>query len=169
MPDFTRDAATIHYELVGTGKPLLLIAGTASDGASWGPLLERLPGRQLILIDNRGSGRTKVEGPLSHKDMVEDCAALIEHLREHGRGAISRMKEEVQRRPVVARRGPAIGAAEDDRRLILAEVEVGEERDKGATVARDAAEMEGVVPRIVAVREPFGVAHDGRNGRGLAH
>ena len=105
---------------------------------------------------------------LTSKHLPRD-AALIEHLREHGRGAISRMKEEVQRRPVVARRGPAIGAAEDDRRLILAEVEVGEERDKGATVARDAAEMEGVVPRIVAVREPFGVAHDGRNGRGLAH
>ncbi len=81
MPDFARDAAIIHYELVGAGKPLLLIAGTASDGASWGPLLTRLPGRQLILIDNRGSGRTKVEGPLSHKDMVEDCAALIEHLK----------------------------------------------------------------------------------------
>jgi pimeloyl-ACP methyl ester carboxylesterase len=81
MPDFTRDAATIHYEIVGTGKPLLLIAGTASDGASWGPLLTRLPGRQLILIDNRGSGRTKVEGPLSHADMVEDCAALLDHLK----------------------------------------------------------------------------------------
>ncbi len=48
----------------GAGKPLLLIAGTASDNASWAPLLPLLPGRQLILIDNRGSGQTKVEGPL---------------------------------------------------------------------------------------------------------
>jgi len=80
MPEFIRDAATIHYETIGTGKPLLLIAGTASDGASWTPLLPLLSGRQLILIDNRGSGRTKVDGPLSHTDMIEDCAALIEHL-----------------------------------------------------------------------------------------
>lgn len=80
MPDFARDNVSLHYELVGTGRPLLLIAGTASDGASWGPLLEHLPGRQLILIDNRGAGRTKVDGPLSHADMVADCAALLDHL-----------------------------------------------------------------------------------------
>lgn len=81
MPEFIRDAASIHYDIIGSGPPLLLIAGTASDGASWGPLLPLLPGRQLILIDNRGSGRTRVEGPLSHSDMIEDCAALIDHLQ----------------------------------------------------------------------------------------
>lgn len=80
MPQFDHNRASIHYEIVGEGKPLLLIAGTASDGASWGPLLPLLPGRQLILIDNRGSGRTKVEGPLDHADMADDCAALIRHL-----------------------------------------------------------------------------------------
>ena len=85
MPDFMRDTASIHYEILGAGEPLLLIAGTASDGASWGPLLPLLPDRQLILIDNRGSGRTTADGPLSHRDMVEDCAALLDHL---GLGAV---------------------------------------------------------------------------------
>ena len=85
MPQFERDRASIHYEIAGEGKPLLLIAGTASDGASWGPLLPLLPGRQLILIDNRGSGRTKVEGPIEIEEMVDDCAALLEHL---GLGAV---------------------------------------------------------------------------------
>lgn len=80
MPKFNRGAATIHFEVLGAGPPLLLIAGTASDGASWGPLLPLLPGRQLILIDNRGAGRTRVEGPLSHAEMIDDCAALLEHL-----------------------------------------------------------------------------------------
>jgi aminoacrylate hydrolase len=80
MPEFIRDAATIHYETIGSGRPLLLIAGTASDGASWTPLVPLLPGRQLILIDNRGSGQTKAEGPLNHTDMIDDCAALIDHL-----------------------------------------------------------------------------------------
>ena len=85
MPQFENDRASIHYEILGEGPPLLLIAGTASDGASWGPLLPLLPGRQLILIDNRGSGRTKVEGPIEASEMADDCAALIAHL---GLGAV---------------------------------------------------------------------------------
>lgn len=85
MPQFDHQGASVHFEVLGEGPPLLLIAGTASDGASWGPLMPLLDGRQLILIDNRGSGRTKVEGPLTHTDMVEDCAALIDHL---GLGAV---------------------------------------------------------------------------------
>ena len=80
MPQFEHDRASIHYEVVGEGKPLLLIAGTASDGASWGPLLPLLPGRRLILIDNRASGRTKVTGPVTHGEMFDDCAALLEAL-----------------------------------------------------------------------------------------
>jgi|GEM_PF-2061582 len=80
MPEFDNGPARVHYEIVGEGPPLLLIAGTASDGASWGPLVPLLAARQLILIDNRGSGQTKVEGPLSHLDMVDDCRALLDRL-----------------------------------------------------------------------------------------
>lgn len=80
MPQFHHGAASIHYEITGEGAPLLLIAGIASDNASWGPLLPLLTGRQLILIDNRGCGRSKVEGPIEIEEMVDDCAALLEHL-----------------------------------------------------------------------------------------
>lgn len=80
MPEFQNGAASVHYEILGEGEPLLLIAGTASDGASWGPLLPLLPNRQLILIDNRGSGQTRVDGPITHREMVDDCAALLNHL-----------------------------------------------------------------------------------------
>ena len=80
MPQFEHDRASIHYEMSGEGKPLLLIAGIASDGASWGPLLPLLAGRQLILIDNRGSGQTKVEGPIEVGEMASDCAALLDQL-----------------------------------------------------------------------------------------
>jgi len=80
MPQFEHDRASVHYEISGEGKPLLLIAGTASDGASWGPLLPLLPGRRLILIDNRGSGQTTVEGPIEVAEMMADCAALLDHL-----------------------------------------------------------------------------------------
>jgi aminoacrylate hydrolase len=80
MPQFQNGPARVHYEIAGEGPPLLLIAGTASDNASWGPLLPRLDGRQLIMIDNRGSGRTKVEGPIEITEMADDCAALLAHL-----------------------------------------------------------------------------------------
>lgn len=80
MPQFQNGPASVHYEILGEGAPVLMIAGTASDGTSWGPLLPLLPGRQLILIDNRASGQTRVEGPVNLADMVADCAALLDHL-----------------------------------------------------------------------------------------
>ncbi len=80
MPQFKNHMASVHYEISGEGQPLLLIAGIASDGASWGPLLPRLANRQMILIDNRGCGRTKVEGPIEIDEMADDCAALLAHL-----------------------------------------------------------------------------------------
>ena len=80
MPQFEHNRASIHYESVGEGKPLLFIAGTASDGASWSPILPLLRGRRLILIDNRGSGRTKVEGPIEIAEMADDAGALLDHL-----------------------------------------------------------------------------------------
>ncbi|HEV7276085.1 MAG TPA: alpha/beta fold hydrolase [Devosiaceae bacterium] len=81
MPQFEREGARVHYEMRGSGTPLLLIAGTASDGASWSPLLPLLEPRfQLILIDNRGSGRTRSEGDITLMRMAADAAALLEHL-----------------------------------------------------------------------------------------
>ena len=81
MPQLERPGASIHYEMLGTGPPLLLLAGIASDGASWGPLLPLLQGRyQLILMDNRGAGQTTSEGDFLGPDMVEDCVALLDHL-----------------------------------------------------------------------------------------
>ena len=81
MPDFDNNGASVHYELVGSGPPVLMIAGIASDGASWGPLTPLLAERhRLILIDNRGCGRTKVEGPLAIADMVDDAVALLDRL-----------------------------------------------------------------------------------------
>jgi pimeloyl-ACP methyl ester carboxylesterase len=80
MPQFEHDRASVNYEIVGEGKPLLLIAGLASDGASWAPLLPLLPDRQLIMIDNRASGQTTAQGSVTHGQMFDDCAALLDHL-----------------------------------------------------------------------------------------
>jgi aminoacrylate hydrolase len=81
MPKLEINGASIHYEEVGAGPPLLLVAGIASDGASWRPLVPLLsPEFRLITVDNRGCGRTVAPGPLAIADMVADCAALIGHL-----------------------------------------------------------------------------------------
>lgn len=81
MPKFQSHGAQVHYEVVGEGTPVLLIAGTASDGASWAPLTPILAERfKVILIDNRGAGQTRFDGPILVRDMVDDCAALLDHL-----------------------------------------------------------------------------------------
>lgn len=81
MPQFEREGASLHYEVDGQGPPLLMIAGIASDSASWRPLVPLLaPHFRLLRIDNRGSGRSDASGSLAIADMVEDCAALLDHL-----------------------------------------------------------------------------------------
>ncbi|WP_428408825.1 alpha/beta fold hydrolase [Hyphococcus sp.] len=81
MPRFSTKDADIHYETMGDGPPLLLIAGLASDNASWGPVSPMLSRHfKLMMPDNRGAGRTKTDAPLSIDAMAEDCAALLDHL-----------------------------------------------------------------------------------------
>lgn len=80
MPQFDNHGASLFYETSGAGRPLLLIAGLASDMASWGPLPPLLTGRQLIMIDNRGCGRTQSTGEIRIADMADDCRALLDHL-----------------------------------------------------------------------------------------
>ena len=56
----SEDGTRIAYEVVGTGKPLVLLHGFTADHTIWREVgyVERLAGRQLILIDARGHGRS---------------------------------------------------------------------------------------------------------------
>lgn len=62
---------------------MLLIAGLASDNAFWLPVVDDFAAqRQVILIDNRGSGRTTpMDVATSIGAMADDCTALVRHLR----------------------------------------------------------------------------------------
>jgi pimeloyl-ACP methyl ester carboxylesterase len=82
MPHYEHDRASIYYEVVGRGNPVMLVAGIASDSASWSPLVPLLEKRyKLLLIDNRGCGRTRAaDGEIGIDDMVTDCVGLLEHL-----------------------------------------------------------------------------------------
>ncbi|GFE49470.1 alpha/beta hydrolase fold protein [Roseobacter cerasinus] len=82
MPELARPGATLHYEITGSGPPLILIAGMMSDSASWAPLIPHLSGDfTLICPDNRTTGRTTPwDAPASPQIWAEDALALLDHL-----------------------------------------------------------------------------------------
>jgi pimeloyl-ACP methyl ester carboxylesterase len=72
----------LYYEIHGTGKPLVLLHGGLGAGSMFGPVLPALAaGRQVILVDLQGHGRTAdIDRPLRVELMADDVAALIAHL-----------------------------------------------------------------------------------------
>ncbi len=82
MSNLLVNGIDLYYEEYGTGTPLMLIAGLASDSQSWLPIVEKLSQQyRVILLDNRGSGRTKPQDiDTSIQAMADDCIALIRHL-----------------------------------------------------------------------------------------
>jgi pimeloyl-ACP methyl ester carboxylesterase len=82
MPTVGLNGIEVYHELHGDGPPLLLVAGLASDSQSWLPVRDALAERfRLVLVDNRGCGRTTPQdAPLSVPQMADDCAALLDAL-----------------------------------------------------------------------------------------
>ncbi len=72
----------IYYEIHGTGEPLVLIAGLATDSQSWLPIIDDLAKKyQVVVFDNRGVGRTKpMDAKTSIRQMADDCIGLIKSL-----------------------------------------------------------------------------------------
>lgn len=82
MPNMLNNDVNLYYECYGKGKPLMLIAGLASDSQSWQPIVSTLSQHyRLILPDNRGVGRTTPqEITTSIRLITDDCIALIRYL-----------------------------------------------------------------------------------------
>ena len=89
MPEFEYDSTSIHFEVHGSGFPLLLIAPGAMDsaikmweGATINPLAIYADSFQLIAMDQRNAGRSV--GPLEPSDpwgaYAKDQLALLDHL-----------------------------------------------------------------------------------------
>jgi pimeloyl-ACP methyl ester carboxylesterase len=69
----------MYYEIHGSGRPLVLIHG-AFGWATVFPILAK--DRQVIAIELQGHGRTAdVDRPLTYKQMADDTAALLKHLK----------------------------------------------------------------------------------------
>lgn len=82
MAEALLNNVSIYYEVHGQGKPLMLLAGLASDSQSWQPVIEPLS-RDFIVItpDNRGAGRTRPQNAaVSIGLMARDCMALAAQL-----------------------------------------------------------------------------------------
>lgn len=57
MPCVSSDGVSIHYQVKGQGTPVLLLAGLAGVGASWGPQIDLFAEHhQVIVPDHRGTG-----------------------------------------------------------------------------------------------------------------
>jgi pimeloyl-ACP methyl ester carboxylesterase/acyl carrier protein len=80
--DFTLDGAPLHYEIVGSGPPLLLLNGIGLDLSAWGPLVKKLCGsRQLVLLETRGSGLSgPPPEPCTTARLAADALSLLNHL-----------------------------------------------------------------------------------------
>ena len=82
MATLRRGDVELYYEVRGTGAPLLLVAGLAADNSYWVPVVDALAAKyRVILLDNRGSGRTTpLDAATGIGTMADDCIALVRHL-----------------------------------------------------------------------------------------
>ena len=82
MSNLLVNGIDLYYEQHGKGRTLLMIAGLASDSQSWQPIVEELSQHyHVVLLDNRGSGRTKpLDVEITIEAMADDVIALIKYL-----------------------------------------------------------------------------------------
>lgn len=82
MPNIQINDIELYYEIHGEGEPLILIAGLGSDSQSWQPIVDELSQYiMLIILDNRGTGRTIPQDvETSIHQITDDCMQLAKHL-----------------------------------------------------------------------------------------
>lgn len=80
MPNAMSDGVSIHYEVKGQGSPVLLLAGLAGVGASWGPQIELFAAHHQVLVpDHRGTGASEhTARDMTITQHARDMARVIE-------------------------------------------------------------------------------------------
>ena len=75
--------ANLYYEIHGRGEPLLMLQGWGMDITGWRHIIQPLSQVfQVIVFDNRGTGRSEVTpGQYTTRLLADDAAALLNHLR----------------------------------------------------------------------------------------
>jgi pimeloyl-ACP methyl ester carboxylesterase len=80
MPLLSTPDTELHYELSGSGPPLLLIQGVGCIGETWKPQVKGLSNEwQTMIFDNRGIGRSQpCRAAITIQDMAADAQALMD-------------------------------------------------------------------------------------------
>ncbi|MCI4349068.1 MAG: alpha/beta hydrolase [Thermoplasmata archaeon] len=83
MPFARRDGVRLHYEIEGSGPPVLFHTGAGGDLGIWrdAGYVDGLPEFRKILLDQRGRGASdRPEGYEAHRleQYVEDVAAVLD-------------------------------------------------------------------------------------------
>jgi pimeloyl-ACP methyl ester carboxylesterase len=171
MPKINRDGVDIHYEIHGSGPPLLLTHGYSSTSEMWHGQIEALSKHhKLVLWDMRGHGRSDYpDDPAAYSEAltVADMAALLDQVGAKSAivGGLSlggymslafyRAHPDRVRALLIIDTGP--GFKKDDAR---------EAWNKRAHETGDRFEREGLGALKSASRERSGVSH--RDASGLA-
>jgi pimeloyl-ACP methyl ester carboxylesterase len=85
MPETEGAGVVLHYVERGSGQPLLVIHGLASDAQAWSSQLDALAeaGARAIAYDRRGYGSSGAPEPYAAttvQEQAQDAAALLERL-----------------------------------------------------------------------------------------
>jgi len=81
MPTADINGQRINYEVTGNGTPVVLITGFGGDITFWNNLIPLLSNNyKLIMLDNRGAGKTEYNGKFTTDDMTNDILSLMDHL-----------------------------------------------------------------------------------------
>lgn len=82
MPKIKANGINIHYEIHGTGDPVVLIGGLGADTFLWFRQTPELSKNfQVIAFDNRGAGESdKPEEPYNIKMFADDTAGMLKGL-----------------------------------------------------------------------------------------
>ena len=86
MPFIDNAGASIYWRATGKGEPLVLVMGLGCSSALWFRLAPRLARHyRVILLDNRGVGKTVVNNALVHRVavMASDIAAVLDAAGEN--------------------------------------------------------------------------------------
>ena len=89
MPKFKRNGVELHYELDGSGPPVVYATGIGDHSNSYFSQVFRKKFSEkhtVLVVDNRGSGQTVTsEGATAtFEDMADDIVAILDH---HGLGS----------------------------------------------------------------------------------
>lgn len=84
VQSYQREGVTLHYEITGTGPPVLCVHGATGTGSyEWSKVADSLSDRyRFVLPDLRGHGRSDYRpGAMSIEAIDDDMAELIAHER----------------------------------------------------------------------------------------